>query len=137
MENLEVYLGLPLLHDRVTVSTFNFIVSKVRQKLSGWEAKKLSLAGCITLVRSTILSILKYFMYTVRLPISICREIDKIACNFIWGSSSKDRKIALLSWDRCYQPIDIGGLAIRKLNNQNRLFLMKLDFRFLFNSESL
>ncbi|KAH1097981.1 hypothetical protein J1N35_014902 [Gossypium stocksii] len=44
VEDLGVYLGMPLLHKRVIMDSFDFIVSKVRNKLNGLEAKKLSLA---------------------------------------------------------------------------------------------
>ncbi|KAK5793186.1 hypothetical protein PVK06_034324 [Gossypium arboreum] len=57
MDDLRCYLGIPLFHNRVSVHTFNFVVKKVRQKLSGWDARKLSLEGQITLVRSVLLAI--------------------------------------------------------------------------------
>lgn len=137
MGNLGVYLGFPLLHNRVNRSTFDFITEKFRQKLSGWEAKKLSMAGRVTLARSILLSIPNYFMYTVKIPISVCMEIERIACKFIWGSTNEDRKVALLSWDNCCKPLDRGGLGIRKLREQNKIFLMKLGYRMLSNTESL
>lgn len=48
------------------------------------------MAGRITLAKSVLLAIPNYFMGTVHLPISICREIEKITRNFIWGSSTSD-----------------------------------------------
>lgn len=87
MEDLGLYLGMSLFHKRVSVNTFEFIVSKVRNKPNGRDAKKLSMAGRITLVKSVLLAILNYFMCTVHLPITVCREIEKIAQNFIWGST--------------------------------------------------
>lgn len=55
MSNLGSYLGVPLLHDRVTKSTLNFVVDKVRSKLHNWEARKFSFAGRITLAQSVLL----------------------------------------------------------------------------------
>lgn len=137
VDNLETYIGLPLLHDRVTTSTFDFIINKVRQKLSSWEARRLSFVGRITLARSILLAIPNYSMYTIRILVSICIEIEKISRNFIWGSSSKDKKVALISWERCCRPLNKGGLGIHTLSDQNKLFLMKLGFRLVSNHDSL
>ncbi|KAA3454599.1 Retrovirus-related Pol polyprotein LINE-1 [Gossypium australe] len=49
VQNLGKYLGVPLLHDRVTKNTLNFIVDKIRRNLNSWDARKLSFAGRITL----------------------------------------------------------------------------------------
>ncbi|XP_039030625.1 uncharacterized protein LOC120165108 [Hibiscus syriacus] len=38
VENLGKYLGVPLLHNRVTKSTYQYIVQKVQDRLSGWQA---------------------------------------------------------------------------------------------------
>ncbi|XP_039014644.1 uncharacterized protein LOC120144710 [Hibiscus syriacus] len=48
VQNLGKYLGVPLLHSRITKSSYSYIVSRVRDKLSGWTAKTLSLAGRIS-----------------------------------------------------------------------------------------
>ncbi|KAA3477635.1 reverse transcriptase [Gossypium australe] len=85
VEDLVDYLGMPLFYTRVTIGTFTFVVDKVRKKLSGWEAKKLSLVGHLTLVRAILLVIRNYFMNTICIPISVCREIEQIAQNFSWG----------------------------------------------------
>ncbi|KAH1073228.1 hypothetical protein J1N35_025556 [Gossypium stocksii] len=41
VDDLGNYLGMPLFHKRVTTNTFDFVVSKVRNKLNEWEVKKL------------------------------------------------------------------------------------------------
>lgn len=89
VDDLGIYLGMLLMHNRVTVGTFDFLVNKIRQKLSGWQVKKLSVASRITLVRSVLLAILNYFMYTIHIPISVCNEIERVAKNFIWGTTGR------------------------------------------------
>ncbi|KAK8347048.1 hypothetical protein V6Z11_A07G258800 [Gossypium hirsutum] len=116
---------MPLIHNRVTVHTFDFVLSNVRQKLSRWDARELSLAGRIILIRSVLLAIPYYFMFTIQVPLSVCNEIERLACNFIWGETNNTRKIALLSWEDCCWPLDSGGLGLRKLCDQNKIFLMK------------
>ena len=43
--NLGRYLGMPLLHDWVSKKTYQSIIDKIDQRLSGWAVKHLSLAG--------------------------------------------------------------------------------------------
>lgn len=38
VNDLGKYLGMPLLHNRVSPTIFQFVVDKVRGKLSNWEA---------------------------------------------------------------------------------------------------
>lgn len=85
VEDLRTHLGMPLIPKRVGVNTFDFMVNKVQNRLNDWEPKKFSLAGRITLTKSILLSIPNYFKATVRIPISVCGVIEKLACNFIWG----------------------------------------------------
>ena len=39
------YLGVPLLNDRVTSSTYRFLIEKLEHRLVGWKARSLSFAG--------------------------------------------------------------------------------------------
>lgn len=61
----------------VSSTTFDFIVRKVWQKLLGWDARKLSLVGRITLATSVFLSIPNYFTYTVRVLSLACTELKR------------------------------------------------------------
>lgn len=49
VDDLGKYLGVPFFHNRVEVGTFQFLVDKVRGRLNGWDARKLSLEGFLTL----------------------------------------------------------------------------------------
>lgn len=49
VQNLDIYLGVSLLHNRVTKSTLSFVVEKVRHKIQSWKARKLSIIGRVTL----------------------------------------------------------------------------------------
>ncbi|KAH1072730.1 hypothetical protein J1N35_025058 [Gossypium stocksii] len=51
VQNLDTYLGVPLLYERVTNNTLSFVVDKVRRKLQNWDVRKLSLAGRTTLAQ--------------------------------------------------------------------------------------
>ncbi|KAA3453866.1 reverse transcriptase [Gossypium australe] len=128
VQNLGNYLGVPLLHDRVTKNTLNFIVDKIRRKLQSWDARKLAVAGRITLAQSVLLSIPTYFMQTMMIPKGVCDTIEKLVRQLIWGGSRENSKIALVGWDTICQPRARGGLGLRKLNDQNSSFFMKIGF---------
>ncbi|KAH1098440.1 hypothetical protein J1N35_015361 [Gossypium stocksii] len=68
VQNLGKYLGVPLLHERITKSTLNFIIDKVIQKLQSWDARRLSMAGRITLAQSVLLSIPNFFIQSLMIP---------------------------------------------------------------------
>ncbi|KAA3467341.1 endonuclease/exonuclease/phosphatase family protein [Gossypium australe] len=76
-------------------------------------------------------------MTTTRIPITICKEIEKVARSFLWGSNNERRKVALVSWSDVCRPVDKGGLGIRQLHDQNVLFLLKLGFNLVTNTDAL
>lgn len=71
VDDLGNYLSMPLFHKRVMTNTFNFVVSKVRNKLNEWKARKLSLARRIMLVKSVLLVVPNYFMSLVRIAVKL------------------------------------------------------------------
>lgn len=97
MSNLGYYLEVSLLHENVSNNTLRFVVEKVRNKLSSWDVRQLSLVGRVTLTQLVLLSILSYFMQTMLMPKEICDEIECIIRQFIWGSYNDGKKMALVS----------------------------------------
>ncbi|KAA3470370.1 Retrovirus-related Pol polyprotein LINE-1 [Gossypium australe] len=112
VQNLGTYLGVPLLHDRVTNSTISFVVEKVRRKLKNWDVRKLSIARRITLAQSVLLSILNYFMQLMLIPKGVYTEIERL-------------------------PLSRGRLGFCHLNFQNMSFLMKINFNLVSKNNAL
>ncbi|KAL7218975.1 hypothetical protein ACSBR2_012110 [Camellia fascicularis] len=50
--DLGKYLGVPLMHGRVTRGHFNHIIEKMQKNLAGWKTKVLSIAGRTTLIQA-------------------------------------------------------------------------------------
>lgn len=82
-EDLGMYLGMPTLTSRVTRETYAHLCEKIDRRLSGWKSKFLSLAGRITLAKSTISTIANYSMQTAKIPRTTCDNIDKKVRRFI------------------------------------------------------
>lgn len=111
VHNLGCYLGVSLFHDKVMNNTLCFVVDRVRNKLSSWDARKIFLSRRITLAQSVLLAIPSYFMQSMMISKGLCDEIEQMVRNFIWGSYNETRKPALVNWDSVSQPRHIVGLG--------------------------
>ena len=78
------YLGVHLLHNRVSKGTYNHIIDRVQHRLAGWKARQLSLSGRATLIQSVSSSIPAYAMQSTHLPSSVCSTIDNYHHRFLW-----------------------------------------------------
>ncbi|KAL6138042.1 hypothetical protein ACLB2K_063330 [Fragaria x ananassa] len=99
LSDLGVYLGMPLIHSRVSASAYANLVDKVQFRLASWKSKTLNMAGRLTLIQSVASSIPVYAMQTAKLPISICDSLDRLNRNFLWGDTDQQRKVHLTNWD--------------------------------------
>ncbi|KAH9671615.1 putative ribonuclease H protein [Citrus sinensis] len=127
-KNLGKYLGLPILHSRVTKATYQGILDKVQQRLSGWNAKHLSLAGRITLVQSVIQALPVYAMQSTKITVSVLTKIEQSCKHFIWSGNADQRKLNLIRWDTLYQPKSCGSLGLKDLSHMNMALLMKIGW---------
>ncbi|KAK8318738.1 hypothetical protein V6Z12_A13G192300 [Gossypium hirsutum] len=114
-----------------------FFIKKLRKLLSRWEGKLLSLAGRVTLAKSILQSIPNYFMQSTLIPLGVCKEVEKLIRQFIWGSSNISRKTTLVGWEKCCLPLDQEGLRLKRTQYQNKAFLLKLGFNFLLQKDAL
>ncbi|GFS29182.1 hypothetical protein Acr_00g0005700 [Actinidia rufa] len=51
-DDLDKYLGIPILHRRVAHSTYNYLMENICKKLAGWKSNFLSMAGRVTFIKS-------------------------------------------------------------------------------------
>lgn len=128
---------LASLTSRVTKATFGHLCEKIDRKLTGWKSKYLSLAGRITLAKSTISTMACYSMQTAKIPRSICEDIDKKTRRFIWGGSDDKRGVHLISWETLQKPTLQGGIRVRSAKQANAAFLTKLGWRVLSEPDKL
>lgn len=67
----------------------------------------------------------------------ICMEIEKICRRFIWGMKEGRGKTHLLNWRTLCRPKVEGGLGLRRMQDMNKAFTMKLAWGILNNNSSL
>lgn len=123
--DLGKYLGVPLHHQRVTKDTYQYVIDKVKVRLSNWKANHLALAGRHTLVSSVINAIPVYPMQTAILPATICEEVESRARSFLWGSTAEKKKTHLVAWDVVCKEKRKGGLGLRHMKMQNQALCLK------------
>ena len=76
--NLGKYLGFPIKHRGTTNEDLNFVLERVKQKLAGWKANLLSLAGRAVLIQASTSTILDYIMQCTALPKKLLDNIDQV-----------------------------------------------------------
>ena len=59
--DLGKYLGVPLIHKRVSANGFSYVTNRLLNKLSDWKVNSISLAGTITLCSSILSTIPSLF----------------------------------------------------------------------------
>ncbi|KAJ1441438.1 ribonuclease H [Sesbania bispinosa] len=117
--------GVPLLHNRPSRATFDYIIQKTQQRLSSWRANSLAFVGRVTLGKSVLAALPTYTIQTMLLPKSVCNELEQMHRNFIWNSLDS-RSWYSVSWDKVCRAVRVGGLGFKSLYDFNQAMIMKL-----------
>lgn len=112
-------------------------MERINNRLEGWRARHLTLAGRLILAKSVLSSIPYFAMQTMLFPGGVCDEIDKRIRGFVWGDSAAQRKCHLVNWETVTRSKEEGGLGVRSTREMNKAFLAKLVWRVLTNRNSL
>ncbi|PNX98065.1 ribonuclease H [Trifolium pratense] len=131
------YLGMPVALGRSKKQIFNFIQEKIWKKLKGWKEKHLSFAGRGTLIKAVAQAIPTYLMSSFLLPKGVCDQLEKMICNFWWGSSTDHRKIHWIKWSTVCKHKMEGGIGFRDLRAFNEALLAKQGWRLITQPDSL
>ena len=90
----------------------------------------LSKGGCVTLIKSTLSSIPTYLLSLLPMPASVANRLEKLQRDFLWGGIGNEKRFHLIRWDKVFQPLQNGGLAIKNLSLFNQALLGKWIWRF-------
>ena len=127
--NIGKYLGIPLKVSGDFSNEFNFILDRVKQKLAGWKANLLSLAGRNVLIQASTAAIPTYVMQCNLLPRRILDVIERVNRNFLWGTTESMRKIHWVGWHKVTKPKEDGGLGLQTTRGRNIAMLAKCNWR--------
>ncbi|CAL1393167.1 unnamed protein product [Linum trigynum] len=87
------YLGLPSLVARSKMETFRYLEDKLLERLQGWKQRALFWAAKETLIKSVAMALPLHVMSCFKLPLSLCRLLDKHVARFWWGISDNHSKV--------------------------------------------
>ncbi|CAL1390513.1 unnamed protein product [Linum trigynum] len=136
-QELGKYLGIDTIHGRVTKGRYQGLILRIQKKLAPRKARRLSLAARLTIARSVTSSLPTYTMSTELIPSGVCKNIDKINRDFIWGEEEEKYKMHLVAWDKMVLPKKQGGAGLRSLRQANLAMLAKGGWRILKEKDSL
>ena len=69
------YLGMPLGASHKSPTIWNLILEEIECKLAGWKKLYLSKGGRLTLLKSTLSSLLTYFLSLFTIPMHVANKI--------------------------------------------------------------
>lgn len=89
MDSFSIYLENSLVTARNRTKKFKILKDKVQQRLMGWNKHFNSKAGKAMLIKSVVKKLPTYTISTFKVPIEVCKEMDKAAKSFWWSSNSE------------------------------------------------
>jgi hypothetical protein len=132
----EKYLGLPTPDGRMNKGKFQNLQSHLLKRIIAWGGT-LSLAGKETMIKAVAQVIPTYIMGVFKLPMSVCDGLNRMVCNFWWGSAEGKRKTHWTAWPKIQQQKMKGGLGFRNFRLFNQALLARQAWRLLINPNSL
>ena len=106
------YLGLPFGAPYKSTRVWDIVEERFRKRLSLWKRQCLSKGGRLTLVKSTLSSLLTYFLSLFVIPKRVCTRLEKIQRDFLWGRDALENRPHLVSWKIICAAKKDGGLGI-------------------------
>lgn len=126
------YLGVPIVAESMKVIHYTPLLDKLWNYINGWNAKSLSYAGRLELIKSIFQGVEAFWLSIFPIPATIRDHITKISRVFLWGSP-----YGPVAWKSLCIPKEEGGLGIRELGIWNHALMGKLIWSLHDNKEAL
>jgi hypothetical protein len=80
-----LYLGLPIGGDSRRLGFWEPVLTRIRNRLSGWNSRFLSFGGRLVLIKSVLTSLPVYALSFFKAPAGTISSIESLLINFFWG----------------------------------------------------
>jgi hypothetical protein len=125
------YLGIPLIDNALRNSSWEHLLSSFSKRLSSWTFRALNLPNHLILLKAVLQALPIYVFSVLAAPRFVLNTIKSLQRNFLWQGLNKERKIALVSWEKICRPKEQGGLGIRDPSIMNKVLSTKIWWRWL------
>ncbi|CAJ2673056.1 unnamed protein product [Trifolium pratense] len=132
-----LYLGLPIGGDPRRLCFWEPVLDRLKNRLSGWKSRFLSIGGRLVLLKSVLTSLPVYALSFFKAPSGTISSIESILIKFFWGGSEDLRKVSWINWNTIFLRKEYGGLGVRQLKEFNLALLGKWCWRMLVDREGL
>ncbi|KAM1385218.1 hypothetical protein PS2_031366 [Malus domestica] len=109
------YLGLQADFGLSKKAVFEEIRDKIEARLAGWLEQFLSQAGKEVLVKAVAMALPNFAMSCFKLPIGVCRDVEKTVRSYWWRGNAQKRGCHWISWDRLMKQKLAGGLGFKDI----------------------
>ncbi|KAM2231146.1 hypothetical protein ACFX1S_015471 [Malus domestica] len=131
------YLGLQSDFGMSKKVVFAEVRDKIEARLAGWSEQFLSHAGKEVLVKAVAMALPNYAMSCFKLPIGVCRDVERAIRNYWWRGNDQKKGVHWISWDRLMRHKKLGGLGFKDIQCFNLAFLAKIGWRIIQKPSSL
>ncbi|GJY25253.1 hypothetical protein Tco_0683870 [Tanacetum coccineum] len=94
------YLGSKVGGSMSRVHAWNEVIDRVKNRLSKWKMKTLSIGGRLTLLKSVLGSIPIFHMSIYRAPLSVLRTLESIRSKNFKGHDINSNKASWVNWEK-------------------------------------
>nr|XP_009591417.1 uncharacterized protein LOC104088448 [Nicotiana tomentosiformis] len=108
---------IKMMTGRNKVCYFNNMITKVTNRVHGWNNKLISAGEKAILVKSVLYSLSMHIMVAVDPPKTTLNHIEKVISNFFWGEFEGRPKHHWFSWKSLCYSQEEGGAGFRSIHD--------------------
>nr|GEX70656.1 RNA-directed DNA polymerase, eukaryota, reverse transcriptase zinc-binding domain protein [Tanacetum cinerariifolium] len=124
-----LYLGSMVGGAMSKANAWSEVVDRVKNRLSKWKMKTLSIGGRLTLRKSVLGSMSIFHMSMFKVPSGVLRSLESLRSHFFNGHDTNSRKASYVKWKTVLASKERGGLDVSSLYALNRGLLFKWIWR--------
>lgn len=109
------YLRVPLSSRKMRVQDYEPLIMKITSLIYSCEARHLSYAGRLQLVKSVLFSLKIYWCQIFFLPKAVIDQVERLCKAYLWFGNAMDHGKVLVAWKHVCIPVKEGGLGVKDL----------------------